>query len=38
MKSTHGNKQNRKNKMTVEISTDIHLENRLKLGEKECGV
>jgi hypothetical protein len=36
IKSTQGNKQNRKNERNVELSTDIHVKNTLEVAEKEC--
>jgi len=36
IKSTRGNKENHKTKGNVEISTDIHVENPLKVAENEC--
>jgi len=38
IKSAHGNKENRQNKRNVEISTDIGVENTLKVAENECDV
>jgi hypothetical protein len=38
IKSTQGNKENRKNKRNVELSTDILVKNPLKEAEKECDV